>query len=43
MRQQRLEFAQARLDFAGFAAMTLHGVKGFHGLASFGSKFRTKS
>ena len=27
MRRQRLEFAQARLDFTGFAAMTLHGVE----------------
>ena len=43
MRQQRFELAQARLDFARFAAMTLHGVKGFHGLASFGSRFSTKS
>ena len=43
MRQQRLEFAQTRLDFTRFADMTLHGVKSFHGLASFGSKFSTKS
>ena len=43
MRQQRLEFAQAWLDFARFADMTLHAVKYFHGLASFGSRFSTKS
>jgi hypothetical protein len=43
MRQQRLELAQAWLDFARFAAMALHGTKNFHGLASFGSRFSTKS
>ena len=43
MRQQRLELAQARLDFQRLAAMTLHGVKSFHDLASFGSRFSTKS
>ena len=43
LRQQRLELAQAGLDFARLAAMFLHGVKGFHGLASFGSRFTIKS
>ena len=33
MRQQRLEFAQARLDFARFAAMTLHGVERLQSVA----------
>ena len=33
MRQQRLELAQAGLDFARFAAMTLHGVERFQSVA----------
>src|ERR1017187_6662959 len=33
LRQQRLELAQARLDFARFAAMTLHGVERLQSVA----------
>ena len=33
MRQQRLELAQARLDFTRFAAMTLHGVERLQSVA----------
>ncbi len=43
MRQQRLELAQAGFDLTRLADMTLHGIKCFHGLASFGSRFSTKS
>ena len=33
MRQQRLEFAQARLDLTRFADMALHGVECFQSIA----------
>jgi len=33
MRQQRLKFAQARLDFARFATATLHGVERLQSVA----------
>ena len=33
MRQQRLEFAQARLDFTRFAAVTVDGIQGLEAVA----------
>ena len=43
IRQHRFKLAQARLDFARLADVAGHGVEWFHGLASFGSRFNTKS